>query len=1030
MSEFIDAPQPDANYDVFISYAHQDAEPVRAIREALCECGLRVWMNENEITDFSSITRAIRDGLVQSKIFLPFYSKIYPLRRACQSELTSAFIAAQSDRQGVASRFAVVNAEPQPDHIHPIELKDALFRNAPATGDQGALRALADAVKVHAAKAEGPIGNIQRTPNPRWYGAHGTGSERFVGRAETFWTVHSKLQASGHGIITDAVGPDVAVVEGLGGAGKSLLAEEYALRFGAAYPGGVFWIYAHGDDSEREGWSQKEREARRLQQLRYHAAAIGVEGQITDINNIESAIAHRLKERSEICLWIVDDLPADLDPAEARQWLSPTPLAKTLITTRNRNHGLRGRVDLAGLGHDEALDLLCRHRAPEGPEEAVAARQLTEALGRHALAVDVAGAALKQAGTTSSFSGFLSAIADPTSEELEFAGTLAGALPNGHETSIVSTLSRSIEGLGAEGREFLRLASVLAEAPIPTSLVAEVLGTLGEFDERTASRRALLAQAQMDERSLATLDGAVDDHDQSWGRSVHTLVLRTAHTKDENDEALDLVREAAVNALERKMPEFTPGAVLDSLIAHSETLLRRCGSLSLHKSLAYVSWKRGDHERAVHHLHEIVRGTNSMAAIGITAPQALAWVELGDQLNFMGKTEEARDAFKQGRELYCEGNLPTDDVDERLEALDAAPSDESAAPDWLPGILESNDQLANYQVTGLARYAQQLEVEGRHSEATPLWRRLLADQSDSVDAMALAIHKVNLSSNLLTQGASHWEEADALLEAAIPGFGDSEMLVHVLANFTATLVRIDRATEAKVMAWRAVTEGEKHAPNDHGEIALQVLSSLFQAFYSSQAPEMARELLVEAIALARTHRPDDDKLLSSLEAALADIGVNDDDDENDAALRERFTDEEWQQLKQIPFQIFFVVAMADGKVDAKEIAAFVNRTEAAASLDNPLLRELMHGLSQDEIRNHLANPPSSNEAEQLSRTVRAILRDKLVPGEKFEFIGAALALGLEVAQASGGFFGLGSKVSKVEKQALGLWGAFYALDAD
>ena len=42
-----------------------------------------------------------------------------------------------------------------------------------------------------------------------------------------------------------------AQVRGLGGIGKSLLAEEYALRFGAAYPGGIFWLRAYGNDDAK-----------------------------------------------------------------------------------------------------------------------------------------------------------------------------------------------------------------------------------------------------------------------------------------------------------------------------------------------------------------------------------------------------------------------------------------------------------------------------------------------------------------------------------------------------------------------------------------------------------------------------------------------------------------------------------------------------------------------------------------------------------------------------------------------------------
>ena len=32
-----------------------------------------------------------------------------------------------------------------------------------------------------------------------------------------------------------------------GGNGKTLLAREYAIRFGAAYGGGVFWLNAYGN---------------------------------------------------------------------------------------------------------------------------------------------------------------------------------------------------------------------------------------------------------------------------------------------------------------------------------------------------------------------------------------------------------------------------------------------------------------------------------------------------------------------------------------------------------------------------------------------------------------------------------------------------------------------------------------------------------------------------------------------------------------------------------------------------------------
>lgn len=64
-----------------------------------------------------------------------------------------------------------------------------------------------------------------------------------MGRLAEMWALDSALQAGGLGLITGATDV-VAQLQGLGGVGKSLHAEEYALRFCAAYPGGVFWLRA------------------------------------------------------------------------------------------------------------------------------------------------------------------------------------------------------------------------------------------------------------------------------------------------------------------------------------------------------------------------------------------------------------------------------------------------------------------------------------------------------------------------------------------------------------------------------------------------------------------------------------------------------------------------------------------------------------------------------------------------------------------------------------------------------------------
>lgn len=84
-------------HDVFMSYAHADKARVRLLVAALRAQGLRVWFDENDMADFESITRTITTGLAYSKGVVAFHSHIYPTRRACQWELTWAFLAAHHE---------------------------------------------------------------------------------------------------------------------------------------------------------------------------------------------------------------------------------------------------------------------------------------------------------------------------------------------------------------------------------------------------------------------------------------------------------------------------------------------------------------------------------------------------------------------------------------------------------------------------------------------------------------------------------------------------------------------------------------------------------------------------------------------------------------------------------------------------------------------------------------------------------------------------------------------------------------------
>ena len=527
-------------YNLFISYRHADAGRVLPLVEALRSEGLAIWIDEREIEDFAGITRSIVEGLANAKAMLAWYSAIYPQSRACQWELTAAFLAAQRAGE-VRRRVLLVNPEGDNGHIHPVELRDELYQQAPSRDDAEALKSLAQTLKAHVDGISGVLGDIQPLATPPWYGKKGVGSNRFVGRLPDMWQLHTGLHAGEVAIITGGTAPGVAQISGMGGVGKSLLTEEYALRFGASFPGGVFWLRAFGNDDAKAAMAPDEREAERSRQFYQMAALLGIPLRGLAPEEVEGHLSARLDGEGKAFLWVVDDIPAGMGVDDLQRWFAPHPLGKTLVTTRSTGYKALGRtIPLGVLRPEEAWQLLAFHRKPEGTVEEEAARGLLHDLGYHALAVEVVGAALKAEEGLRTIAAYREALRHPTKDELDLAAALADALPSGHEASIAGTFLRSIGMLGPEGEDFLRLASVLAVAPIPARLVQDVFAALDNLDENDALHRTRAALAQVDRLSLAEAVEAGQGM-----RTVHTLVSRTMRFRDRSPERRELVQRAA-----------------------------------------------------------------------------------------------------------------------------------------------------------------------------------------------------------------------------------------------------------------------------------------------------------------------------------------------------------------------------------------------------------------------------------------------------------------------------------------------------
>jgi hypothetical protein len=135
----------------------------------------------------------------------------------------------------------VVSPEEKADRIHPIELRDARFRNSPTTDAENAVSG-----RIYRQTYwhnRWPPGRYSSAHRAQRYGRTPVGTTRLVGRMNEMSQVHSLLHAGDVAQVSYAVSAGgIGRVNGLGSVGKSLLVEEYALHFGAGFPGGVFWL--------------------------------------------------------------------------------------------------------------------------------------------------------------------------------------------------------------------------------------------------------------------------------------------------------------------------------------------------------------------------------------------------------------------------------------------------------------------------------------------------------------------------------------------------------------------------------------------------------------------------------------------------------------------------------------------------------------------------------------------------------------------------------------------------------------------
>jgi len=568
-----------ASFDVFLSYPHKDQESVRALASVLKAEGLTVWMDELNVEAFDRIHDRVALGIASSRVALAWYSRSYANSRPCQWELSAAWLCNDGER------VLVVNPEADDGHIQPRSLLNRLYLGS------GDFPAIARAVKNHiACSASSPIGDSVSFRQPMHYGRQLTGSNHFVGRIPKLWELHDALSKSGAAMLTGTT-RSVAQLRGLGGLGKSVLAEEYALRFGAAYPGGIFWLNAYGNDVDRLSMQPKDYDDERDRQISVFASQLNIPIHGKQPAEIRAALGQLLGSDRR-SLWIVDDAPSGITADAFAQWLSPHANVPTLITTRDRSHSSVGvLVDVDVLSCDESFALFEAHRRIAA-DERNAVQELLDDLGHHALAIEVAASYLADQ-QSESIAGFLDDLRNPGEDVLEQAAELADALPLGHSPSIVATLNGTISRLSETARDLLGLASLLAAAPIPKELIEAVFARL--VDPGSAKSARMRAAKETDRYGLSRKEIHPPD-----ALSVHTLLARTARRHSGAKDRIERIRAAAVGSLiDMLRSMFSLGAILrgNLVITHARAVsasLDTAADAALLVLVANTDLNRGD----------------------------------------------------------------------------------------------------------------------------------------------------------------------------------------------------------------------------------------------------------------------------------------------------------------------------------------------------------------------------------------------------------------------------------------------------
>ncbi len=342
----------------------------------------------------------------------------------------------------------------------------------------------------------------------------------FTGRAEVLERLRNQLDGR-----TTAVLPVPQTLYGLGGVGKTQVAQEYAHRFMADYDL-VWWVAA---EQEEEIQGQLAELARKLGRATNEPVALAADLALE---------ALRRGDQAKRWLLIFDN--AD-EPAEIRRYF-PGGSGHILVTSRNQawsTHAEALTMDVFTRG--ESIDHLTRRT--DGALSRHDADAVAEAVGDLPLAVEVAGAWLKATGTP--VGDYIAALQSEAARVLELGR------PVGYPMTVGATWRVSIARLREQSpaaARMLQLCAYFAPEPISMNLFYsdQMIRALVPYDPGLSDKFLLGRVIQAIGRyALAKVDAGANSI------QVHRLVqevIRSEMTAEEQEETVHEVHRILIGA--------------------------------------------------------------------------------------------------------------------------------------------------------------------------------------------------------------------------------------------------------------------------------------------------------------------------------------------------------------------------------------------------------------------------------------------------------------------------------------------------